>query len=136
LFHTVCFKSGRGAGFTIIEALMALAVLAASLAAIGTLMATSARAARTIEQHVELIATARAVVASSLPKRDQLGGSDLSGNFARHSWRVDVLPFSVRGLDTEMPSPWVPQTVLMTVRSPTGASLQIATVRLRRGTKK
>lgn len=113
---------------------MALTVLAASLAAIGALMATSARAARTIEQHVELIATAR-TVASSWLKRDQLRGSDLSGNFAKYSWRVDALPFSAGDVDAELPSPWMPQTVLMTVRSPTGASLQIVTVRLRRRTK-
>ena len=114
---------------------MALTVLAASLAAIGTLMATSARAARTIEQHVELIAAAR-TAASSLSKRYQLGDNDLSGSFAKYSWRFDVVPFSERGIDTELSSPWAPQTVLMTVRSPTGASLQIATVRLRLRTEK
>ena len=40
------------AGFTLIEVLVALAVVAASLAAIGTLIATSVRGARAVEQHV------------------------------------------------------------------------------------
>lgn len=123
----------RAAGFTIIEALVALAIVTALLGAIGGLIATSARGTRALEQHVALVETARAVE-SALPKRDQLAGGDFSGVLAGHPWRVDVLPFVARGIDSTLPSPWVPQTIVITVRSPGGAALQLSTVRLRRGT--
>ena len=122
------------AGFTIIEVLVALAIVAASLAAIGALIATSARGSRLLERHVELLATARAVV-SALPKREQLSIGDFSGELASHSYRVNVLPFAAGGIDPELPSPWVPQTIVTTVRSPAGAQFQLATVRLVRRAK-
>jgi general secretion pathway protein I len=119
------------AGFTIIEALVALAVVAASLAAIGSLIATSIRGTRSVEQHVALVETARAVEAG-LPSRDELAPGNLSGELAGHRWRVDVSPFAAGGIDSGLPASWVPQTVVITVRSPSGAVLQLNTVRLRR----
>jgi general secretion pathway protein I len=119
------------AGFTIIEALVALAVVAASLAAIGALMATSARGARKLETHVALVETARAVVAG-LPKRDELALGSLSGELAGHRWRVDVLPFAAGGADPGPGAAWQPQAVVVTVRSPSGGMLRLDTVRLRK----
>jgi general secretion pathway protein I len=115
------------AGFTVIEALVALAVLAATLAAIGSVVATSARGTRRIEAHLALIETARAIT-TGLPKRDELAPGTLTGALAGHSWRVDVLPFS----DPNPTGAWVPQAVTITVRSPSGGALRIDTVRLRR----
>lgn len=132
--HVAQSRRCSEAGFTIIEALVALAIVTASLAAIGSLIATSARATRTLEQHVALVETARAVELA-LPKRDQLALGDFSGTLAGHQWRVDVLPFAAGSIDTELPSPWAPQTVVVTVRSSTGTALQLATVRLRQRTK-
>jgi general secretion pathway protein I len=114
------------AGFTIIEALVALAVVAASLAAIGALVATSARGARKLEAHVAMVETARAVVAG-LPKRDELALGSLSGELAGHRWRVDVLPFA-----GDPAAAWQPQAVVVTVRSPAGGMLRLDTVRLRK----
>ena len=133
--HVAQVSRARQAGFTIIEALVALAIVAASLAAIGGLIAASARGTHAVEQHVALIETARAVE-SSLPRRDQLAAGDFSGVLAGHPWRVEVVPFGAGGIDPELPSPWVPQTVVVTVRSATGgAKFQLATVRLRRRAK-
>ncbi len=132
--HVAQPSRSREAGFTIIEALVALAIVSGALAAIGGLIAVSARGTRALEQHVALVETARAVE-SGLPKRDQIALGDFSGVLAGHPWRVDVLPFSMGGIDPDLPSPWVPQTVVVTVRSPTGAAFQLATVRLRRRAK-
>jgi len=134
LSHVVRPSRSRAAGFTIIEALVALAIVTASLAAIGGLIAASARGTRAVEQHVALVETARAVE-STLPGRDQLGAGDFSGVLAGHPWRIDVLPFSAGDVDSELLSPWSPQTVIVTVHSPTGAKFQLATVRLRRRAK-
>jgi hypothetical protein len=51
---------------------------------------------------------------------------------AGHRWRIDVLPFRASFVDPRLPSPWVPQTVVITVRAPDGPVLQISTVRLQR----
>lgn len=115
------------AGFTIIEALVALALVAALLAALGTLIASSVRAASRIDRHVKLVQTARAI-ASALPKREQLVG-DLSGELAGGRWRVDVQPLAAGDINSE--SPWVPQTIVITVRLPTGEFFELSTVRLR-----
>ena len=45
----------RDAGFTIIEVLIALAIVAVSIVAIGSLMATNVRGVRSLEQHVALM---------------------------------------------------------------------------------
>jgi len=119
------------AGFTIIEVLIALAVVAASLAAIGSLIATSVRGARALEQHVALVRTARAII-TGLPRRDELAPGSLAGDLAGYRWRVDVAPFAAGAVDATSGVAWEPQAVVVTVRSPSGALLQLNTVRLRR----
>jgi general secretion pathway protein I len=119
------------AGFTIIEVLIALAVVAASLAAIGSLIATSVRGARALEQHVALVRTARAIF-TGLPRRDELAPGNLSGDLAGYRWRVDVTPFAAGVVDARSGAAWEPQAVVVTVRSASGALLQLNTVRLRR----
>jgi general secretion pathway protein I len=117
------------AGFTIIEVLVALAILSAGLAAIGTLIATSLKGVRTVEQRVNLLQAARAIRAG-LPKRGELALGELDGELAGHGWRVNVLPFFTDLANRDSPSPWVPRTVAVTVRSPSGAIIRIDTVRL------
>jgi general secretion pathway protein I len=123
-------RRSRTAGFTIIEALVALAVVAVSLSAIGALIATTVRGTRSIEQHAALVEVARAVEAG-LPGRDQLVAGELSGELAGHRWRVDVMPFPDQGAGLGASS-WRPQSIVITVRAPSGAVLRIDTVRLRR----
>jgi general secretion pathway protein I len=119
------------AGFTLIEVLVALAIVSASLAAIGSLMATTVRAMRSIEARFALVETARAIE-TGLPDRSQLTG--LAGDLAGHHWGVDVSPFIAEFVDPRLPTPWVPETVTIRVQSPGGAMLQLNTVRLRRRT--
>jgi general secretion pathway protein I len=120
------------AGFTLIEVLIALAVVSISLAAIGSLVAETARATRSIDQRFALVETARAIE-TGLPNRGGLIGG-LSGDLGGHRWRVDVAPFLANFVDLRLPSPWVPQTVVIRVQAPGGAILQVNTVRLRRRT--
>jgi general secretion pathway protein I len=120
------------AGFTIIEVLVALAVVAASLAAIGAVVATTARATRSLEQRVALIQTARAVE-TGLPRRDQLAPGQIGGEIGGHRWRINVSPLAAGGLVED--SPWVPQAIVIRVQSPSGALLELNTVRLSRRAK-
>jgi general secretion pathway protein I len=122
-----CRRGRSRDGFTIIEALVALAVVAGSLAAIGSVIATATRGARSLEQRVALLQTARAIE-TGLPGRDQLATGSFGGEIAGHQWRVSVSPFAAGGAND---SPWIPQLVTTRVQSPSGAVIELNTARLR-----
>ena len=116
-------------GFTLVEALVALAIVAASLASIGALIATTARGTRSIEQRLLRLEAARAAIAA-LPDRDQLAPGSVSGELYGHRWRLEMAPFVDGALDPR--ELWLPRTVIITVASPSGGILEIPTVRLHR----
>lgn len=124
-------RRSRRAGFTLIEVLVALAVVAASLAAIGSLMAVSMRGTRSIDQRLTFRETLRAVV-TALPDRRNLGAASATGATAGFDWRVDMTPFADNLVDSQTPTPWQPEAVVVTMRSPSGQTVQINTIRLRR----
>ena len=117
------------AGFTLIEVLVALTVVAISLSAIGSLIAVTVRGARAVGAHLALIETARGIV-TGLPDRNDLAPGSFSGETAGYRWRVDVLPFYADFVEPE--AAWLPQTVVVRVQSPAGKVLQLNTLRLRR----
>lgn len=123
---------GRDAGFTIIEVLIALAVVAVSMVAIGSVMSTNARGVRLLEQHVTLMQTARTVMTAGIPPRPELGPGALSGQIDDYKWTIDVGPlgegWDVPGADFA----WIPALVRIRVRSPAGAESDLRTVRLMR----
>ena len=114
-----------------IEVLVALAIVSVSLTAIGSLIATTVRGTRSLDTHLVQVQTARAIVAG-LPDREALSIGNLSGETAGQRWRVDVLPFAATNVDPRLPTPWVPQTVVVRVQSPSGPIFQVDTIRLRR----
>ena len=125
------FNRAKGTeGFTLIEVLVALSVVAVTLSAIGSLIAVTIRGARSVSGHLALVETARSIM-TGLPDREQLGQGNFSGEAAGHRWRVDVLPFYADFVDPQK-TEWIPQTVVVRVQSPSGPILQINTVRLRR----
>ena len=122
----------RDAGFTIIEVLIALAVVAVSIVAIGSVMSTNVRGVRLLEQHVTLMQTARTVMTVGIPPRAELGPAGLSGRIDDYKWTIDVGPlgdgWDVPGADFA----WIPALVKIRVRSPSGAETDLRTVRLMR----
>ena len=118
------------AGFTIIEVLIALAIVAVSIVAIGSVMATNVRGVRSLEQHVALMQAARTVMTAGIPAAGQTRPGDLSGQTDDYRWTIDVGPlggdWAVPGADVA----WVPELVRIRVRSPSGAVSDIRTVRL------
>ena len=121
------------AGFTLIEALVALAVAAVSLAAIGLLMAGNIRGSGRIEQHLGLVETLRAVE-TGLPDRTSLSAGTLSGEMHGQAWSVDIAPFPGDFVNPRAAQFWTPQTIVIKVQSPSGAVLQVETIRLGRRT--
>jgi general secretion pathway protein I len=133
LFRSIKSSKRPGTeGFTLVEVLVALSVVAISLSAIGSLVAVTVRGARSVGGHLALTETARAIMAG-LPDRDDLALGNFSGETAGHRWRVDVLPFNANFIDGQ--KNWIPQTVVVRVQSPSGPILQLNTVRLRRVTR-
>jgi general secretion pathway protein I len=129
LYRSSALES-NSAGFTLIEVLVALSIVAVTMSSIGALIATSTRGTRSIEGRVARLETIRAVL-TALPPRDQLVGN-LTGLIGGQPWRVEVTPFAM--VKTSQPSEpaWVPQTVVVTVHSPEGGTTQVSTVRLQR----
>jgi general secretion pathway protein I len=117
------------AGFTLIEVLAALMIVALTLSSIGMLVAANSRGTRSIEDRLARLETARAVI-TALPDRHQLDAGTLSGEIAGQPWRVAVSPFAAN--TPRSPVPWVPQTVVVTVQSPNGGATQLSTIRLQR----
>ena len=121
------------AGFTLIEALVALAVTAVSLAAIGLLVAGNIRGSSRIEQHLGLVETLRAVE-TGLPDRTSLSAGNLSDEMHGQAWSVDSAPFAGDFVNPRAGQLWTPQTIVIKVQSPSGAVLQLETIRLARRT--
>jgi general secretion pathway protein I len=116
----------------LIEVVVTLAVIAAILTSIGSLVSVTVRGVHALDSHVALIEAAR-TIETGLPGRDGLKPGSLSGQTGGQSWRVDVRQFS-GALDAQTQTLWLPLTVSIAVQAPDGTSLKITTLRLRRGT--
>jgi general secretion pathway protein I len=127
----VSARANDEAGFTLIEALVALAVAAVCLSATGILMAKNNRTVRQIEQRVALVSTLRKVEVA-LPDRSALAGANLSGEMAGSAWAVSAAPYpdpSPPSLN-KTPPDWMPQSIVVKVRAPSGSLVEIETLRL------
>ena len=117
------------AGFTLIEVLVALALVAISLSSMVGLMASTGRAVRSTEDFLTVLSTAANVMAA-VPDRGQLPGLPGSGG-AR--WRVDVTPYRDPDMKAQDNSVWEPELVVVTVEA--SGARQFSTIRLRRKDK-
>ena len=80
-------------GFTLIEALVALAIIAAVLSSIGAVIGVTVKGTRAIDQRLALTGAAETVFAA-LPDRNALKPGRQSGELAGHRWRIDVAPMN------------------------------------------
>jgi general secretion pathway protein I len=118
------------AGFTLIEALVALAVVAAVLGSIGAVIATTVKGARGIDQRLALSGAAENLLAA-LPARTLLKPGRQSGDLAGHRWRIDVSRMNIPvASDAPQTGRFVPLAVTMRLQAPGGPATQITTVRL------
>jgi general secretion pathway protein I len=123
-------SSDGAAGFTLIEALVALAIVAAVLGSIGAVIATSVKGTRGIDQRLTLSGSAESLLAS-LPGRKLLKPGRQSGELAGHRWRIDVSRMNIATAnDPPQFERFVPLAVTMRLQAPGGPATQITTVRL------
>jgi general secretion pathway protein I len=121
--------SDSRAGFTLIEALVALAIVAAVLSSIGAVIATTVKGIRSIDQRLALTGTAETLLAA-LPARNLLKPGRQSGELAGHRWRIDVAPMNLPVQEGPAGARFVPLAVNMRMQAPGGPAIQVTTVRL------
>jgi general secretion pathway protein I len=112
------------AGFTLIEALIALAIVAIALASIGGVVATVSRGTRSVSQRAALAAAADSLL-TELPARNALVPGRQSGQKDGNRWSVDITPIA-RGATAR----WAPLMVVLDLKAPTGLAMKFTTVRL------
>ncbi len=118
-----------------IEALIALAIVAISLVAIGAVVSTNLRGVGVLEQHMALIAAEQAALVTAIPDYDHLVPGTIEGATGTERWRVQVAPLGA-GWNVAAPrGGWVPELVTLRVRAASGAIVELRTVRLARGVR-
>ena len=116
------------AGFTLIEALVALAIIAIVLGTIGSVIAVTTKGTRSIDQRLALASTAETLLAD-LPARGLLKPGRQSGQLAGSRWRVDIAPMNVAG-GNPATDRFVPLAVNLRLQRADGSAIQVTTVKL------
>jgi general secretion pathway protein I len=117
------------AGFTLVETLVALALLATATAAIGGLSAVTFRTGLYVERHLAEVEIARGVVAQQ-SSRTNLGSGILSGETAGEQWRVETQWDLDDLVSSKTQVLWAPLRVAIQIRDSTGRNLRFDTIRL------
>ena len=128
-------------GFTLIEVLVAIAVLAVVLGAIGAVVGNTVRAIRSVDRRLPLLETAQSLIAS-LPARDALQPGTQSGTSGDFRWRIDAVllnrnvpdnaavALSTAATDTPPKVNWMPLSITVRVQGVEGPPVRLDTVRL------
>jgi general secretion pathway protein I len=129
------------AGFTLIEVLVAIAVLAVVLGAIGAVVGNTVRAIRSVDRRLPLLETAQSLIAS-LPARDALQPGTQSGTSGEFRWRIDAVllnrnvpdnaaaALSTAATGAAPKVSWVPLAITVRVQASEGPPVRLDTVRL------
>lgn len=120
--------SSGAAGFTLIETLVALAIIAIVLGTIGSVISVTTRGTRSIDQRLALTGTAETLLAD-LPARGLLKPGRQNGQLAGSRWRVDIAPMNVTG-GNPATDRFVPLAVNLRLQRADGSAIQVTTVKL------
>ena len=124
-------RARGSAGFTLVEALAALAITMIAVAAIGQLANGGVRAGLSAERRMTEAETARKIIAG-LPARAALADGTLTGSLDGHAWRLQAQPFPNDLAAKGGASAYEPQRITLRVAAPGGGQMEIDMIRLRR----
>jgi prepilin-type N-terminal cleavage/methylation domain-containing protein len=116
-------------GFTLIEVLVAIAVLGVVLGAIGAVVGNTVRAIRSVDRRLPLLETAQSLIAS-LPSRDALQPGTQTGTSGEFRWRIDAVLLNRNVPDDAKTAKWMPLAITVRVQGSEGPPLRLDTVRL------
>jgi len=116
-------------GFTLIEVLVAIAVLAVVLGAIGAVVGNTVRTIRSVDRRLPLLETAQSLIAS-LPARDALQPGTQSGTSGEFRWRIDAVLLNRNVPDDAKAAKWMPLAITVRVQGSEGPPVRLDTVRL------
>jgi general secretion pathway protein I len=119
------------AGFTLIEVLVALAVVAIVLPSIGKLLATNIKGTVKVEQRAKLLSAYRTLETGFLDRSGLLPGMR-TGEFGATSWTVEISDLAEDGAAPSPNDIWVPRLIVTNLRSNSGETLRVETIRLAR----
>jgi len=117
------------AGFTLIEVLVAIAVLAVVLGAIGAVVGNTVRAIRSVDRRLPLLETAQSLIAS-LPTREALKPGTQTGTSGEFRWRIDAVLLNRNVPEDTKAAKWMPLAITVRVQGSEGPPVRLDTVRL------
>jgi general secretion pathway protein I len=137
--HATLRRPAANAGFTLIEVLVAIAVLAVVLGAIGAVVGTTVKGVRSVDRRLPLLETAQNLMAT-LPDRTALQLGTQSGASGEFRWRIDVVslaapardtkPLNANSSDAKPIAKWTPVAITVRVQGNEGPPVRLDTVRL------
>ena len=121
---------GNGsAGFTLLEALIAIVILALSLSALLQLYSTGLRGVANIDDHLRARLLAQSVMAEMSYDR-RLRPGRLQGRADQFAWTLSITPFDDGQPAPQQPGPWTLHRLALTVTWPQGRRIELQTLRL------
>jgi general secretion pathway protein I len=129
------------AGFTLIEVLVAIAVLAVVLGAIGAVVGNTVRTIHSVDRRLPILETAQSLIAA-LPARDALQPGTQSGTSGEFRWRIDAVllngnvpdnaaaALSTAATGAPPKVNWMPLAITVRVQGGEGPPVRLDTVRL------
>ncbi|MGJ4962773.1 PulJ/GspJ family protein [Bradyrhizobium sp. HKCCYLRH3061] len=123
------------AGFSLIEVLVALAIVSVSIIAIGAVVSRNAASVRKLEQHVTLVTDMRLALATMLADRGRLQPGSIDQRSGSGSVVLQVRPLGGDWNEPAGQTGWIPEAVTLRVKTGSGAVADVQTVRLARGAR-
>ncbi|MGJ5200924.1 PulJ/GspJ family protein [Bradyrhizobium sp. HKCCYLRH1030] len=123
------------AGFTLIEVLVALAIVSVSIIAIGAVVSRNAASVRKLEQHVTLVTDMRLALATMLADRGRLQPGRIDQRSGSGAVVLQVRPLGGDWNEPAGQTGWIPEAVTLRVKTGSGAVADVQTVRLARGAR-